>query len=553
MRAMFTLKIEVPGEEPRRIPLDKPVTTIGRSSFNDVVLGDKSLSRRHARILKDGEGLSVEDLDSRNGTFFNGEKLTSVRPLGEGDRITIGACTLTVSRSSTTQVQIDPAQQFDPHDSTVFRAEASLLKLQPHYTDPKLPATQLARLVESMRVVNEMTLELIRDVPIGDMLTFLMDKVFETLKPDRGVVLLKRGDVLETSIARTADGIGTDEIRLSQTLVSTVVEKKQGLLVMDAGQMDGVAMAQSIRISGIKSILAAPLENAGVVVGLIYVDSRLGKKTYTEDDLRLLTSLANVAAAKIQNAALTLEAAEKKRMERDFYLAREIQQKLLPDEAPEYPGFELLGANIPSKEVSGDYYDFRQTPDGKLYAVIADVCGKGVGPALLMAWLQATFSAWADESMPISTMVTRISERLAARTAEGRFITAFFLVIDGETGQIEYVNAGHNPPLWVKAGGEIQFLPTHGRPLALFPQPYGSTTITPSPGDLLLLYTDGVTEANNPKEEEFGVERLSAFATARRDDPLEGIGTALFRELDQFAAEVPFGDDRTLVLVRRKA
>jgi sigma-B regulation protein RsbU (phosphoserine phosphatase) len=105
----------------------------------------------------------------------------------------------------------------------------------------------------------------------------------------------------------------------------------------------------------------------------------------------------------------------------------------------------------------------------------------------------------------------------------------------------------------VKAGGEIQFLPTHGRPLALFPQPYGSTTITPSPGDLLLLYTDGVTEANNPKEEEFGVERLSAFATARRDDPLEGIGTALFRELDQFAAEVPFGDDRTLVLVRRKA
>jgi len=475
-----------------------------------------------------------------------------VRPLGEGDRITIGACTLTVSRSSTTQVQIDPAQQFDPHDSTVFRAEASLLKLQPHYTDPKLPATQLARLVESMRVVNEMTLELIRDVPIGDMLTFLMDKVFETLKPDRGVVLLKRGDVLETSIARTADGIGTDEIRLSQTLVSTVVEKKQGLLVMDAGQMDGVAMAQSIRISGIKSILAAPLENAGVVVGLIYVDSRLGKKTYTEDDLRLLTSLANVAAAKIQNAALTLEAAEKKRMERDFYLAREIQQKLLPDEAPEYPGFELLGANIPSKEVSGDYYDFRQTPDGKLYAVIADVCGKGVGPALLMAWLQATFSAWADESMPISTMVTRISERLAARTAEGRFITAFFLVIDGETGQIEYVNAGHNPPLWVKAGGEIQFLPTHGRPLALFPQPYGSTTISPAPGDLLLLYTDGVTEANNPKEEEFGVERLSTFATARRDDSLEGIGTALFRELDQFAADVPFGDDRTLVLVRRK-
>jgi len=549
---MFTLKVEVPGEEPRRVTLDKPVTTIGRSSFNDIVLGDKSLSRRHARILRDGEGLAVEDLDSRNGTFFNGERLTSVKSLAEGDRITIGACTLTVSRSSTTQVQIDPAQRFDPHDSTVFRAEASLLRVNPHYTDPNLPATQLARLVESMRVVNEMTLELIRDVPIGDMLQFLMDRVFQCLQPDRGVVLLKRGQTLETALARTADGVATDEIRLSQTLVSTVVEKRQGLLVMDAGQMDGVAMAQSIRISGIKSILAAPLENGGEVVGLIYVDSRLGKKTYTEDDLRLLTSLANVAAAKIQNAALTLEAADKKRMERDFYLAREIQQKLLPDEAPDYPGFELLGANIPSKEVSGDYYDFRVRPDGKLYAVIADVCGKGVGPALLMAWLQATFSAWADESMALPLMVTRISERLAARTAEGRFITAFFLLLDRETGQVEYVNAGHNPPLWVRDGGDVAILPTHGRPLALFPQPYPSTTITLAPGDLMLLYTDGVTEANNPQEEEYGVERLTRFAAERRGDELEEIGAGLFRDLDQFASEVPFGDDRTLLLVRRK-
>jgi sigma-B regulation protein RsbU (phosphoserine phosphatase) len=155
--------------------------------------------------------------------------------------------------------------------------------------------------------------------------------------------------------------------------------------------------------------------------------------------------------------------------------------------------------------------------------------------------------------MPLATMVTRISERLAARTAEGRFITAFFLLVDKDTGEVEYVNAGHNPPLWVKGGGEIEFLPTHGRPLALFPQPYKSTTIPLSPGDLLLLYTDGVTEANNPKEEEFGVERLSAFAKTKRDDTLEAIGTALFRELDQFAADVPFGDDRTLVLVRRKA
>ena len=547
---MFSLKIEVPGEESRRVALDKPVTTIGRSSFNDVVLADKSLSRRHARILREGDGLMVEDLESRNGTFFNGERLTGARPLGEGDRVTIGSCTLTVSRNSTTQVQIDPSQRFDPGDATVFRAEASLLRVQPHYTDPSLPATQLARLVESMRVVNEMTLELIKDVPINEMMQFLMERVFECLKPDRGVILLRNKTVLETAVAKSAEGESSEEIRLSQTLVSTVLEKKQGLLIMDAGQ-DGVNMAQSIRLSGIKSILAAPLENGGEVVGLIYVDSRLGKKTYTEDDLRLLTSLANVAAAKIQNAALSLEAADKKRMERDFYLAREIQQKLLPDEPPEYPGFELLGANVPSKEVSGDYYDFRVGPDGKLYVVIADVCGKGVGPALLMAWLQATFSAWTDESMPLPLMVTRLSERLAARTAEGRFITAFFVLCDGVTGEVEYVNAGHNPPLWIRPNGEIQLLPTHGRPLALFPQPYPSSKISMGPGDLLMLYTDGITEATNPQDEEFGVERLRKFAASGSTGALEHIDTELFRELDKFAQDVPFGDDRTVVLVRR--
>jgi serine phosphatase RsbU (regulator of sigma subunit) len=287
-------------------------------------------------------------------------------------------------------------------------------------------------------------------------------------------------------------------------------------------------------------------------VGLIYVDSRLGKKTYTEDDLRLLTSLANVAAAKIQNAALTLEAADKKRMERDFFLAREIQQKLLPDEAPVYEGYELLGANIPSKEVSGDYYDFRQAPDGKMYVVIADVCGKGVGPALLMAWLQATFSAWSDESMDLPTMVTRMSERLAARTAE-RTLHHGVLSRDRPRIRPDRVRQhGHNPPLWVRAD-DVQLLPTRGRPLALFPQPYKSSKIEMAPGDLLLLYTDGVTEANNPQEEEFGVERLTVFAREKRDAELEAIGAGLFRELDQFVADVPFGDDRTLVLVRRKA
>ena len=165
-------------------------------------------------------------------------------------------------------------------------------------------------------------------------------------------------------------------------------------------------------------------------MGLIYVDCRMGHRSFEEADLRLLTSLANVAAAKIQNARLMAEAAEKKQMDREFALAREIQQRLLPENPPQMPGYELYGSNIPSRQVSGDYFDFRPRTDGKIYATIADVCGKGVGPALLMASLQASFHAWADESVPVAEMTGRLSEAISRRTGPDRFITFFLLLLD---------------------------------------------------------------------------------------------------------------------------
>ena len=218
---------------------------------------------------------------------------------------------------------------------------------------------------------------------------------------------------------RVAEGISAEDIRLSKTLVAAVVEKRNGLLLMDTSTGSGVSLADSIRLSGIKSVLAAPLENEGEVVGLIYVDCRVGHRSFEEADLRLLTSLANVAAAKIQNARLMEENAEKRQMDREFALAREIQQRLLPEDPPPLPGYELHGSNVASRQVSGDYFDFRPRPDGKIYATIADVCGKGVGPALLMASLQASFHAWADEGVPVAEMTGRLSEAISRRTGPG--------------------------------------------------------------------------------------------------------------------------------------
>src|SRR5439155_11124266 len=176
-----------------------------------------------------------------------------------------------------------------------------------------------------------------------------------------------------------------------------------------------------------------------------------------------------VADAKIKKARLMAEAAEKKQMDREFALAREIQQRLLPESPPTIPGYELQGSNTASRQVSGDYFDFRARSDGKVYAAIADVCGKGVGPALLMASLQASFHAWADELVPVPEMTGRLSEAISRRTGPDRFITFFLLLLDPATGEIQYTNAGHNQGLVVRKNGDIEELPSHGLPLALFP------------------------------------------------------------------------------------
>jgi sigma-B regulation protein RsbU (phosphoserine phosphatase) len=551
---VFYLYVTAPGMAAQKFALDRGVTTIGRSSANDLPIADKMLSRQHARIIRDGNGgLTIEDLGSRNGTFLNGERLVTVLPLKSGDRITVGGVTLKVESESTTRVRIDEAAGEDPLDNTILKASAELLR-KPTETDPRLPAEKLSKLLEQLRVVNELTIELLRDVSVDELLKFLMDKVFETLMPDRGVVLLRSratGELIP-AVVRVADGISADDIRLSKTLVASVVEKRNGLLLMDTTTGSGVSLADSIRLSGIKSVLAAPLENDNEVVGLIYVDCRMGHRSFDEGDLRLLTSLANVAAAKIQNARLQAEAVEKRQMDREFALAREIQQRLLPEDPPKVDGYELYGSNTASRQVSGDYYDFRLRSDGKVYAAIADVCGKGVGPALLMASLQASFHAWADESVGVAEMTGRLSEAISRRTGPDRFITFFLLLFDPPTGQIEYTNAGHNPGLLLRSDGDVEELTSHGLPLALFPgKPYGSSQLVLQPGECLYLYTDGVTEANNPAGEEFGMARLKKCLAGQLGRAPAEIESALAKAIDEHVQGEPFADDRTILMLRR--
>jgi serine phosphatase RsbU (regulator of sigma subunit) len=239
-------------------------------------------------------------------------------------------------------------------------------------------------------------------------------------------------------------------------------------------------------------------------------------------------------------------------VDQELHLARQIQQGLLPGFPPVIEGFEVLGNNLPSRQVSGDLFGWWPRGDGKWLFCLADVSGKGMGPGLLMASLQATLEAWTDLDLPVSELALRLSRTLGRHTDGRRFVTAFLLLLDPASGAATYTNAGHNPALLIHPGGACEALGAHGRPLALLPDnTYGESPLHLGPGDLVAMYTDGITEAEDPRGDEFGLETLTHFLAERCEEPLMALDAKLMAALDGFSQGRPYLDDRTLLLVRR--
>ena len=551
---MLILNVRVPGELPRRVVLDRPLLTFGRSSTNDVPLADRTLSRVHAKIeARDGTSTLI-DLGSRNGTSLNGTRISEPIPLATGDRISLGETTVDVLEESTTRVLV--AERETQAEVTLFLSSSDLVKPHLRGWDPKREAgaDELGRLNAQLRILNELSVEFLSDIPLNRLLSLVVEKVFAYLAPDRGLLMLadERGE-LKPEVVKYAPGVDPTDIRLSKTLIQSVVQGKNGVLLIDTVSGFNLAAAESIRLTGVTSCLAAPLLADDRVIGLIYLEVRLGRKSFTEDDLRLLSSLANTSAIKIQNLKLQEQAIAKQSIEREMALAWDIQRRLLPDKEPELPHTELLGRAIPSRTVSGDYYDFFVRADGTADIVVADVCGKGMGASILAASVQAAFQVWAGENFSPDRLCAGLNELVFRRTSPEKFITFFHVLYDAESGSLLYTNAGHNPGILIrKASGEHELLHAHGMPLGLFPgRSYSSGSLTLGTGDLLVLYTDGVTEAANAADVEFGIERLIKVATTCREMPLRDVETAIDAALAEFVAGTPYADDRTLVLLRR--
>jgi sigma-B regulation protein RsbU (phosphoserine phosphatase) len=542
---MAELKIQTADGSRERFPLSKPRITIGRARSSDVFLPDQWLSRHHAAVEHRNGAYYLLDLGSKNGTLLNGERVSGDRRLRDGDVITLGEHLLVFSMD-------DELDERPPEGTRVFSAK----ELSDIKTKPSIDPEELARQNRVLGVLSEAARALIVHRPLHELFEQVLDLLFEAVPAERGAIMLLEGappaPVIKASRSRQGGAIAS----LSRSIVRRVLEKKEALLISSVMDDASFSTQDSILATGIRSAMCAPLwytatgSEEDAVIGLVYVDSLMASHSFNEEDVRILTALANVAAAKIENSRLLEENLEKRVLEEEMRTAAEIQRGLLPERAPTVPGYGVVGSNRPCRTVGGDYYDFGMD-GGRLHFALGDVSGKGTGAALLMTVLRAAVRGHWGVGEPAEA-VTRINRTVCQNVTPGKYVTFFMGRLDPGTGAVEYVNAGHNPPIVVRADGGLDSLATGGVVLGLFEDgAYEQAATHLGPGDVLVVFSDGVTETWNRDDVEFGDARLAELIRRGKDLDADALQREILRELDRFSEGTKATDDRTLIVIKR--
>src|SRR5436305_4924 len=310
-------------------------------------------------------------------------------------------------------------------------------------------------------------------------------------------------------------------------------------------------------LPGARYLQGVPIEVESGPRGLIAVgdkESRRGVGPFLASDRRTLSLFANQAALALENARLHLQALEKERLEREMSLASEIQRQILPKGAPAVPGFDLVGWYRPARQVGGDYYDLFPVRGGRIGMVGGAVSGKGMPAALMVSTLHSALRLLFDHLEFGPVLLERLNRHIVESSASNKFITMLLAEMDPRTGVLHYMNAGHNPGILLRHDGSVDQLGAGGLPLGLMPAArFQSRALTLEPGDLLCIYTDGITEAESLAEEEFGMGRLIDLLRGERHRPLQELVETIPRVVGEHSQGLPQGDDQTLVLMRRNA
>lgn len=416
---------------------------------------------------------------------------------------------------------------------------------QPHLD--KIGQEHLLTLYTITRTINS-------SLDFDEVLNTVMDSVMQVTRAQRGFLMVAEDDPnnMHVRVARGLTGeMIQSEARYSTSVVNEVVSTRQPLLTNNAQYDSRYKVGQSIIMQGLRAILCAPMMVRGRLIGVVYVDSSIRNNNFKEEDLLLLNAVAGQAAVAIENARLYRLAVERGRIDREIQMAREIQESLLPRKTLNIPGYQIAAQWRSAREMAGDFYDLFPLSDDTFGVVIADVSDKGIPAALFMASARSMIRTHAFAGLTAVDTLSRTNDLLVEDTESGMFVTVYYSTFYPD-GHLSGVNAGHNPPLFCRqATGEAIFLPRGGRALGWFPHnPLNTIQLQFQPGDVLLYYTDGLTDAENPAGDFFGEGRLAQtvlrYAGGSADEILAGIEETV----DNFCCGQPAFDDLTMCVVR---
>jgi sigma-B regulation protein RsbU (phosphoserine phosphatase) len=534
-------------EAGRKFSLEAPTTIVGRQLDCPICLSAKAVSRQHAQILlRDGSYL-LEDLDSSNGTFLNGKRLSPhvPAPFTERDTLQVGPYVFALRPAPT------PATT---ETDLVIREQVNAVSVTEsvYATEPAV----------KLQVVLEIAQHLARTLELEPLLDKLLDHLMRLFpQADRGMVLLCEGERLVVSGQRCRRPEDASSYPYSRTVVRRALAEGVGILSDDVRADRRFQASATITSLDLHTLLCVPLIGQdGKRLGVIQMDRFRQGLPFRSEDLQLLTAVAMQVAVVLENAHLHAELMREERFRQELHLAREIQQGYLPSEFEglQERGVELFARVQPAREVSGDLYDYVLQPDGRLAFYIGDVSGKGMPAALFMVAVRTLARHLVASSQSPAATLTLLNTALAADNPGGMFVTLAHGIYTPATGEIALASAGHPLPLVRRTDGRAEEIDHRTGRLLGYQNGdlhLADARLNLAPGELLVFYTDGVTEAREPETRTlFGLERLSQVVSGFRDDlSLAACADHATQAVEEFTRTKDLQDDLTLLLLRRPA
>ena len=537
-----------------RFRLEPGRTIVGRHPSCGIVLDAVSVSRQHAAIEVEGNQAWIEDLGSRNGTAVDGRRISGRHALSDGQHLRIGDQRLAFSSSAPLTVEhLLGSGAFAIGDLVEEGADSVILSAVEVPVRPELAAGDPEKL---LRAAGGLDRAIGASVVLEEVLPRTLDGLFQIFpQAERGFLLLVEPESRRLVIraSKFAPTVEAGPLLLSRSLMDRVMQSRQALLSADVSADSGIDVRDSVADCGIRSVMCVPFLRAdGDVLGVLQLDRRDTRTPFHRHDLDLLAGVTTQVTLAIEQAQAHEERLSREQLRRDLELANRVQQALLPSRPPEIPGYESFDYYEPARQISGDFFSYVPLPGGRTAVVLADVSGKGMSAALVMAALAADVRYCLASESDVATAVGRMNESFCRAGWDDRFATFVVAVLDPATHRLSLVNAGHMPPLLRTAAGDVAAIGIEaaGLPLGVDPETVYQATDVPFPaGATLVCYTDGISEALDHAQRPYGIERLTRVVAAA-----EGAGDAgrrILADVERHAAGQVRSDDICLVCLSR--